>query len=76
MITITIDNTLNNKTLVDSLYNSIERLELPDFTEIVRILCLTYVIQLSLKDLLGLMKANLKNDKTATIWSEENGSTL
>jgi len=34
------------------------------------------VIQLSLKDLLGLMKANPKNDKTATVWSEENGGIL
>ena len=44
VIVITIDNALNNKTLVNSLYNSIERMELPNFTEIVRVLCLAYMI--------------------------------
>lgn len=29
------------------------------------------MIQLSLKDLLGLMKANPNNDTTHTVWSEE-----
>lgn len=76
VIAITTDNASNNKTLVDSLCDSIERLELPNFTEIVRVPCLAHVIQLSLKDLLGLMKADPKNDKTATVWSEENGSLL
>ena len=56
---------------MESLYQSIEVLNLPNHTRIVRILCLTYVIQLSLKDLLGLMKINLKNDIAYTIWSEE-----
>ncbi|KAJ5393045.1 hypothetical protein N7465_012019, partial [Penicillium sp. CMV-2018d] len=42
-------------------------IDLPDSTEIIWVPCLAHVIQLSLKDLLGLMKANPKNDKTATV---------
>jgi hypothetical protein len=76
VIAITTDNASNNKTLVESLCESIERIELPNFTKVVRIPCLAHVIQLSLKDLLGLMKVNPKNDKTTTTWSEENGSVL
>ena len=67
VIVITTDNASNNKTLVNSLYDSIERIELPNFTEIIQVLYLTYMIQLSLKDLLSLIKADLKNDKTATV---------
>ncbi|KAJ5393039.1 hypothetical protein N7465_012013 [Penicillium sp. CMV-2018d] len=44
----------------------VDRIDLPDSTEIIRVPCLTHVIQLSLKDLLGLIKANPKNDKTVT----------
>jgi hypothetical protein len=77
VIAITTDNASNNKTLVENLDESIQRLQLPDFTRIVRIPCLAHVIQLCLKDLLGLMKVDPKNDTTATNWSEdENGSAL
>jgi hypothetical protein len=76
VIAITKDNASNNKTLVNSLCDSIEQMELPSSTKIVRIPCLAHVIQLSLKDLLGLMKADPKNDTTATTWSEETGSVL
>jgi hypothetical protein len=70
-LAVTTDNASNNKTLVESLHQSIEALSLPSSTRIVRIPCLAHVIQLSLKDLLGLMKANPKNDTTHTVWSEE-----
>jgi len=76
VIAITTDNASNNKTMVESLCESIRQIDLPDSTEIIRVPCLAHVIQLSLKDLLGLMKANPKNDKTATVWSEENGGIL
>ncbi|KAJ5366096.1 hypothetical protein N7541_000037 [Penicillium brevicompactum] len=76
VIAITTDNASNNKTMVDSLCESIQRVDLPLSTEIIRVPCLAHVIQLSLKDLLGLMKVNPKNDKTATVWSEENGNAL
>ena len=76
VITITTNNTSNNKTMVESLYKSIRQIDLPDSTEIIRVLYLAYMIQLSLKDLLSLMKANPKNNKTATVWSEENGGIL
>jgi hypothetical protein len=68
---VTTDNASNNKTLVESLHQSIEGLNLPESTRIVRIPCLAHVIQLSLKDLLGTMKANPNNDTTNTVWSEE-----
>jgi hypothetical protein len=71
VLAVTTDNASNNKTLVDSLHHSIEALNLPDSTRAVRIPCLAHVIQLSLKDLLGLMKANPNNDTTDTVWSEE-----
>src|ERR1700712_326274 len=77
VIAITTDNASNNKTLVENLHESIGSLQLPDFTQIIRIPCLAHVIQLSLKDLLGLMKADPKNDTTATNWSEDDDeSTL
>lgn len=76
VIAITTDNTSNNKTMVDSLCESIQQVDLPSSTEIIRVPCLAYVIQLSLKDLLRLMKVNPKNNKTATVWSEENGNAL
>lgn len=75
VIAITTDNASNNKTLVEKLDEAIQRLELPEYTQIVRIPCLAHVIQLSLKDLLGLMKAHPKNDITTTKWSEDEDET-
>jgi hypothetical protein len=77
VLAVTTDNASNNKTLVENLTESIKNLNLPDSTQIVRIPCLAHVIQLSLKDLLGLMKANPNNDTTYSVWSEEaDGSAL
>ena len=44
VLTVTTDNASNNKTLVKNLYRCIEDLNLPDSTQIVRILCLAYMI--------------------------------
>lgn len=49
---------------------------LPNQTPIVRIPCLAYVIQLSLRDLLGLMLIDLKNDTTDREWSEDHALSL
>ena len=71
VIAVTTDNASNNKTLVDSLHESMQSLCLPNTTQIVRIPCLAHVIQLSLKDLLGLLKVDPKNDLMTTIWSDD-----
>ena len=40
----------------------------------MRIPCLAHVIQLSLKDLLGVMKAIPINETTRAVWSEDIGN--
>ncbi|OQD79181.1 hypothetical protein PENSOL_c329G07557, partial [Penicillium solitum] len=44
--------------------DSIDSLELPNSPVVVRIPCLVYVIQLSLRELLGSVKADPQNDTT------------
>lgn len=51
-------------------------LNLADHTPIVRIPCLAHVIQLSLKDLLAMMKLDPKNDVPSRQWSAEQDSSL
>jgi hypothetical protein len=76
VLAVTTDNASNNNTLVESIQESIQALELPNHTPIVRIPCLAHVIQLSLKELLGLMKANPKNDTTDQQWSDSQAQSL
>lgn len=63
VLTITTDNASNNSTLVESIQDSLQALELPNQTPILRIPCIAHIIQLSLKELLGQMEANPKNDR-------------
>ena len=72
VLAITSDNASNNSTLLSNIQDSIQSLDLHDVTPIIRVLCLAHVIQLSLKQLLGQMKANLKNEATE-MWSEASG---
>lgn len=58
---LTTDNASNNKTLLDSLQQA-----LSNDVNIIRIPCLTYVIQLSLNQLLDRIKAVPLNDTTET----------
>lgn len=69
VLAITTDNASNNNTLVSSIQESIQSLDLQDDTPIIRVPCIAHVIQLSLNRLLGQMKANPKNENTET-WSE------
>ncbi|KAJ5851261.1 uncharacterized protein N7529_010646 [Penicillium soppii] len=62
---LTADNTLNNRTLVDSLQQA-----LPPNVNIIRTPCLAHVIQLSLKQLLDCLKAAPLNDTTKTKWTK------
>jgi len=66
---LTTDNASNNKTLVDSLQQA-----LSDSTIIIRIPCLAHVIQLSLNQLLGHIKAVPLNDTAETKWTEQKSS--
>ena len=56
------DNASNNNTLMSSMQESLQSLELNNGSIIVRVPCIAYVIQLSLNDLLGKIKAIPKNE--------------
>lgn len=71
VLAVTTDNASNNSTLISTLQDSIISLGLGSDTMIIRIPCLAHVIQLSLKQLLGQMKANPMNENIETVWSEE-----
>jgi hypothetical protein len=51
-------------------------LELHEDTTVIRIPCMAHVIQLSLKHLLGQMKADPKNEITEVGWSEAHVQSL
>jgi hypothetical protein len=63
---LTTDNASNNKTLVENLQQV-----LAEGVIIIRIPCLAHVIQLSLDQLLGHIKAVPKNDATETKWTDQ-----
>ncbi|KAJ5316470.1 hypothetical protein N7476_006777 [Penicillium atrosanguineum] len=67
---ITTDNASNNKTLVTSLQQSLQQ-ALADDVILPRIPCLAHVIQLSLQQLLGRIKANPLNESAETKWTEK-----
>jgi hypothetical protein len=75
VLTITTDNASNNSTLVESLKGSIQELELPGNIPIIRLPCIAHVIQLSLKELLGQMEANPKNEREETDFTGGTGSS-
>ncbi|OQD94302.1 hypothetical protein PENVUL_c148G07398, partial [Penicillium vulpinum] len=56
------DNASNNTTLVQAVQDSIDSLKLPNSPVVVRIPCLAHIIQLSLRELLGSVKADPQND--------------
>ena len=62
MLAVTTDNTSNNKTLIAAVNDSIKKLYIETDSTIVQVPCLAHVIQLSLVDLLGKIKASPKND--------------
>jgi hypothetical protein len=76
VLAITTDNASNNDTLVGSMQTSMQALDLPNHIPMVRIPCLAHVIQLSLKDLLAIMKLNPKNDSIDRQWSAEQDTSL
>jgi hypothetical protein len=71
VLTVTTDNASNNSTLVESIQDSLQSLKLPNQTPIIRIPCMAHVIQLSLKELLGRMETNPRNEREEIEWTEE-----
>jgi hypothetical protein len=76
VLAITTDNASNNNTLVNFINEAIQSLELSDCSTIIRVPYIEHVIQLSLKDLLGRLKANPKNEMAETEWSESRNQSL
>lgn len=76
VLVVTTDNASNNRTLLSSIQESIQSLGLNPDSTIVRIPCLAHIIQLSLKDLLGQMKAILENETAEMRWSEDRVESL
>lgn len=70
VLAITTDNALNNNTLLAHTNDAIQSLELNNRSTIIRVPCIAHVIQLSLKDLLGQMRASPKNEMPETEWSD------
>ena len=75
VLTVTTDNASNNSTLLESIQDSLQALELPNQTPILRIPCIAHIIQLSLKELLGQMEANPKNDREEIEFTGETDSS-
>ena len=75
VLTVTTDNASNNSTLMDSLQESLQSIELPHQIPVVRIPCMAHTIQLSLKELLGQMEASPKNDREEMEWTKRDNKT-
>jgi hypothetical protein len=75
VLAVTTDNASNNYTLMQSIQESVQSFNLAQETTIIHIPCMAHVIQLSLKQLLGRMKANPKNE-TIEMWSEERSQSV
>ena len=75
VLTVTTDNASNNSTLMDSIRGTLQSLELPIHMPIIRMPCIAHVIQLSLKELLGQMEANPRNEREEMEWTKgDNGA--
>lgn len=64
VLAITSDNASNNTTLVRAVQDSIDSLDLPNNPVVARIPCLAHAIQLGLRELLGSVKADPRDDTT------------
>ena len=75
VLSITTDNASNNNTMMTSIQETIQSYGLSN-TSIFRIPCIAHVIQLSLKQLLGKIKANPVNKEAESEWSDERTQSL
>lgn len=71
VLAITTDNASNNTTLIAVVNDTIQALKLNTKSAIIQVPCIAHVIQLSLNDLLGKMKASPKNDTAELEWKED-----
>lgn len=76
VLAVTTDNASNNTTMMSSIQESLQPLELNNGSTIVRVPCIAHIIQLSLNDLLGKMKAIPKNESTEIDWSDDRVQSL
>jgi hypothetical protein len=77
VLAVTTDNASNNMTLMAGVHEAIESLQQSsNDVVIIRVPCIAHVIQLSLKDLLGKMKAAPKNDTAEQAWSDDRVDSL
>jgi hypothetical protein len=75
VLTVTTDNASNNLTLMDSIQDSLQSLEVPNQLPIIRIPCIAHIIQLSLKELLGQIEVNPRNDGEELEWTKRDNGT-
>ena len=69
VLSVTTDNASNNNTMMTAIQEVGQSLAL-DEDQLFRIPCITQVIQLSLRELLGKLKANPVNNEIETIWGD------
>lgn len=75
VLSITTDNATNNNTMMASVQETLQSLGLTE-TSTFRIPCIAHVIQLSLNELLGKMKAKPVNSKAESEWPDERTQSL
>lgn len=76
VLSVTTDNASNNKTLIESVHEAIEGLQSSSDVAVIQVPCIAHVIQLSLKSLLGKIKAIPKNDRVEQAWSDDRVEAL
>lgn len=76
VLAVTTDNASNNTTLISSIQESVQALDLENHITTIRIPCIAHIIQLSLRKLLGQVKANPKNEIAERVWSEPRSQLL
>jgi len=75
ILSITTDNASNNNTMMEGVQGMVQSQALHN-TSVFRVPCIVHVMQLSLKDLLGKIKANPKNAEAESEWSDERTKSL
>lgn len=70
VLSVTTDNASSNNSMIESIQEVIQSQTLTN-TSIFRISCISHVIQLSLNDLLGKLKATPANKEAESEWSDE-----
>jgi hypothetical protein len=75
VLSITTDNASNNNTMMTGIQEKMQSL-VPSGTSIFRVPCIAHVIQLSLQQLLGKLKAVPVNKEAESVWSDEHTQSL